>query len=119
VQDSLVKYPDIACLVGIWNYNGPAILNAVRDAGKSGKVKIVCFDEEEETLAGVASGEIEGTIVQQPYEFGRSAIIRMAKYLRGDKSAFPADGRLVIPTMTILKKDVAEFSAQLKARLGK
>ncbi|HEY1489893.1 MAG TPA: substrate-binding domain-containing protein, partial [Verrucomicrobiae bacterium] len=40
-EDTLVKYPDIACLVGLWNYNGPAILNAVRSAGKNGQVKIV------------------------------------------------------------------------------
>ncbi|MGD1088367.1 MAG: substrate-binding domain-containing protein, partial [Verrucomicrobiota bacterium] len=44
-EDTLVKYPDIACLVGLYSYNGPAILNAVRDAGKTGQVKIVCFDE--------------------------------------------------------------------------
>ena len=53
--DTIVNYPDVACLVGLWNYNGPAILNAVRDSGKVGKIKIVCFDEEEETLAGVKS----------------------------------------------------------------
>ncbi len=35
-EDTLVKYPDIACLVGLWNYNGPAIFNAVRGAGKTG-----------------------------------------------------------------------------------
>ncbi len=55
-EDTLVKYPDIACLVGLWNYNGPAILNAVRGAGKTGQVKIVCFDDEADTLAGIAAG---------------------------------------------------------------
>jgi hypothetical protein len=35
VADTLVKYPDIACLVGIWSYNGPAIINSVKTAGKS------------------------------------------------------------------------------------
>ncbi len=30
VADTLVKYPDVAGLVGLWSYNGPAILNAVR-----------------------------------------------------------------------------------------
>ena len=45
--------PDVAGLVGLWSYNGPAILNAVKDAGKVGKVKIVSFDEEDETLTGV------------------------------------------------------------------
>ena len=42
--DTLVNYPDIAALVGLWSYNGPAIVGAVRDAGKVGKVKIIAFD---------------------------------------------------------------------------
>src|SRR5580765_2098747 len=44
-EDTLVNYPDVACLVGLWSYNGPALLKAVRSAGQAGKVKIVCFDE--------------------------------------------------------------------------
>jgi ribose transport system substrate-binding protein len=118
-EDTLVKYPDISCLVGLWNYNGPAILNAVRSAGKAGKVKIVCFDENEETLGGVASGDIYGTVVQQPFEFGKQAITRMDQYLHGDKSAFPAAGKLFIPTLSIKKDSVADFQAKLKQLLGK
>lgn len=117
VADTMVKYPDVAGLVGLWSYNGPTIWSAVKDAGKTGQVKIVCFDEEEETLAGVAAGDIFGTVVQQPYEFGKQAIERMAKYLRGDKSAFPADGRLVVPTIAIKKDNVAEFKARLQSLL--
>lgn len=56
VEDTLVKYPQIAGLVGLWSYNGPAILNAVKDGGKAGKVKIVCFDEEQDVLNGIAAG---------------------------------------------------------------
>lgn len=118
-EDTLVKYPDVACLVGLWNYNGPAILNAVHGAGKAGKVKIVCFDENEETLSGVAAGDIYGTVVQQPFEFGKQAITRMDKYLRGDKSAFAADGKMFIPTLSIKKDSVADFQARLKTLLGK
>ncbi len=51
-------------------------------ANKNGQVKIVCFDENAETLAGVASGDIYGTVVQQPFEFGKQAITRMEKYLQ-------------------------------------
>jgi ribose transport system substrate-binding protein len=117
-EDTLVKYPDVACLVGLWNYNGPAILNAVRGAGQAGKVKIVCFDENAETLDGVASGDIYGTVVQQPYEFGKQAITRMTKYLGGDKSAL-SGGKIIIPTRSIKKDDVGEFQANLKKILGK
>jgi ribose transport system substrate-binding protein len=118
VEDTLVKYPDIACLVGLWSYNGPAILNGTRNSGKIGKVKIVCFDEEDQTLAGVAAGEIYGTVVQQPYEFGRQAITKMAKYLGGDKSAL-AGGVQIVPTLNIKKDNVAEFKARLDKQLGK
>jgi ribose transport system substrate-binding protein len=118
VEDTLVKYPDIACLVGLWSYNGPAILNAVRSSGKAGQVKIVCFDEDSQTLSGVASGDIFGTVVQQPYEFGKQAMTRMAKSLRGDKTAFPDNGKQIIPTISIQKDNVADFQARLKKLLG-
>ena len=114
----MVKYPDVACLVGLWSYNGPAIVNGVKSAGKAGQVKIVCFDEEQETLAGVANGLIYGTVVQQPYEFGRQAITKMAKYLGGDKAAL-VGGKQIVPTLSIRKENVAEFSARLKKLLGK
>ncbi|MES2921597.1 MAG: sugar-binding protein [Verrucomicrobiota bacterium] len=117
-EDTLVKYPDIACLVGLYNYNGPAILNAVRSANKQGKVKIVCFDEDDKTLEGVASGDIYGTVVQQPFEFGKQAITKMAKHLAGDKEAL-AGGKQIVPTRNLKKADVAAFQADLKKILGK
>lgn len=118
VEDTLVKYPDVAALVGLWSYNGPAIVNAVRNGNKVGAVKIICFDEEDDTLAGVADGAIYGTVVQQPYEFGRQAITRMAKHLAGDKEAL-AGGKQIVPTLAIKRDNVAEFSARLKKLLGK
>ncbi len=119
VQDTIVKYPDIAGLVGLWSYNGPAILNAVREAKKVGKIKIVCFDEEDETLAGVKSGAIFGTIVQQPYEFGHMAMTLMARYLRGDHSVVPAGKRIYVPTIAVQKQNVVPFSAKLKTLRGR
>jgi ribose transport system substrate-binding protein len=119
VQDTIVKYPDIACLVGLWSYNGPAILNAVKDSGKTGKIKIVCFDEEDETLAGVKSGAIDATVVQQPYEFGHQAITLMAKYLDGDKTVIPAGKQIFVPTLAVQKDNVDEFSKKLKELRGR
>jgi ribose transport system substrate-binding protein len=118
VADTLVTVPDIAGLVGLWDYNGPAILNAVKDAGKVGQVKIVCFDEDQETLAGVKDGSIFGTVVQQPFEFGRQAITLMSKYLRGDTSVIPADKRIIVPTKIIDKSTVDDFTTNLNQLLG-
>ena len=107
--DTLVKYSDVVGLVGLWSYNGPAILNAVKDAGKVGQVKIVCFDEEDEALAGVKSGAIYATVVQQPYEFGHQSVQLMAKYLGGDHSVVPPSKQIFVPTLIIKKDNVDEF----------
>jgi ribose transport system substrate-binding protein len=115
-EDTLVKYPDISCLVGLWNYNGPAILNAVRGASKNGQVKIVCFDDEADTLSGIASGDIYGTVVQNPFEFGKQSVTLMDKYLHGDKSQLT--GKIFIPTRDIKKDNVADYQAELKKILG-
>ena len=108
-SDTIVKYSDVAALIGLWSYNGPAILNAVKDAGKVGQIKIVCFDEEDETLAGVKSGAIQATVVQQPYEFGYQSVQLMAKVLGGDRSAIPASKQIFVPTLIIKKDSVDEF----------
>jgi ribose transport system substrate-binding protein len=118
VLDTMVKYPDVAGLVGLWGYNGPAILNAVKDAKKVGQVQIVCFDEEEETLQGVRDGAIFATVVQQPYEFGYQSITLMNKYLNGDKSVVPADKKVLVPTLPITKDKLEEFAANLKKLRG-
>jgi len=117
--DTLVKYPDIAAMVGLWNYNGPAILNAVKDAGKVGQVKIVCFDEDDATLAGVREGSIFATVVQQPYEFGYQSVQLMAKVLAGDRSVIPADKLKIIPTLIIKRDNVEEFTKKINQLRGR
>ena len=117
--DTLVKYSDIAALVGLWNYNGPAILNAVKDAGKVGQVKIVCFDEDDATLAGVKDGSIFATVVQQPYEFGYQSVQLMARVLGGDRSIIPADKLKIIPTVVIKKDNVDEFTKKINQLRGR
>ncbi|HKP11947.1 MAG TPA: sugar-binding protein [Blastocatellia bacterium] len=119
VADTLVRYPDIAGLVGLWEYNGPAILNAVKDAGKLGQVKIVCFDEADDTLQGIKAGNIYATVVQQPYEFGYQSIKLMAKVLGGDKSAIPASKQQFIPTKPIKRADVDAFIEQINKLRGR
>ena len=119
VADTLVRYPDIKGLVGLWSYNGPAILNAVREAGKAGKVRIVAFDEADETLAGVQDGAIHATVVQQPYEFGYQAITRMAQAVRGDRSFIPASKQIIVPTLVVNRSNVEEFTDRINELRGR
>jgi ribose transport system substrate-binding protein len=119
VVDTLVKTPDVAGLVGLWAYNGPAILNAVKQSGRVGSVQIVCFDEEDETLAGIRDGAIYGTVVQQPYEIGRQSIALLAAIQRGNKAAIPASQQIVIPARVVRKADVDAFAVELNKLRGR
>jgi ribose transport system substrate-binding protein len=118
-SDTLVNNPDIAGMVGLWSYNGPAILNAVKEANKVDKVKIIAFDEEEETLTGIKEGAIYGTVVQQPFEFGFRSMELMAKILNGDKSQIPASKQIFVPTIAVKKDSVEEFTRKINALRGK
>jgi len=116
--DTLVNNPDIAGMVGLWSYNGPAILSAVKEANKVDKVKIVAFDEEPATLAGVKEGAIYGTIVQQPFEFGYRSMELMAKILNGDKSQIPANKQILVPTIMVKKDNIEEFTKKVNELRG-
>ena len=119
VADALVRNPDLACLVGLWAYNGPAILNAVRDAGRVGQIKIVCFDEDDQTLAGVKEGSIYATVVQQPFEFGYQSIQMLAKILGGDRSGIPAGKQIFVPTLVIKRDNVEDFTTRINQLRGR
>ena len=81
----LTGVPDV-CMVGLYAYNPPAILSAVKANSLVGKVKIVGFDENPVTLKAIAAGEIEGTVVQDPYNYGYKSVEVLAAVARGDKS---------------------------------
>jgi ribose transport system substrate-binding protein len=119
VSDTLVKSPDVVGLVGLWSYNGPAILSAVQDANKTGQVKIIAFDEEDNTLAGVKQGAIYATVVQQPFEFGYQAIKLMRQYLKGDKSSVPATKQIFVPTLVIKQDNVDDFTTKINQLRGR
>jgi ribose transport system substrate-binding protein len=113
-EDILNTNPDVACLIGLWAYNPPAILEAVRGSNKLGQVAIVGFDENEETLKGVKDGHIAGTIVQNPFEFGYRSIKYLAAVVRGNKDTLPKDGIDFVPHRVITKDNVEEFHTKLR-----
>ena len=104
-------------MVGLWAYNPPAILAAVEAAKKEGEVKIIGFDEDENTLRGIEKGHVYATVVQQPFKFGYESVKLMAALARNPEAPLPkeaVDGVLNIPHRVITKQNVAEFKKELK-----
>jgi ribose transport system substrate-binding protein len=123
-EDTLIKYPDVRCLIGLWEYNPPAMLRAVMAQKKEGKVAIVGFDENDETLEGIKQGDVAGTVVQNPFQFGYEAVKILASLARGDQSVLDrkdidAEQRIYVPHRVITKDNVEAFHADLNKLKGK
>jgi ribose transport system substrate-binding protein len=69
-QTALQKYPDLAGFITFYSYNGPTAGQAVKQAGKTGQVKIVAFDAEPETQRLLQEGVIQVMIGQRVYFYG-------------------------------------------------
>src|SRR6185295_11708346 len=118
VDDVLVGHPEVNCMVGFYSYNTPRMYEALKDAGKLGQITVVGFDEDPITLGGVAEGNISGTVVQNPYEWGITSAHLIADYLKGDKSKIPADGVMIIPGLTLTKDNVKQFQEDFQKKLA-
>lgn len=118
-EDAIAKYPDLKCMVGLFAYNPPLCLEAIRDAGKLNEIKVVSFDENEASLQGIVDGTVVGTVAQNPYEYGYQSVKVLKALANGDKSLVPENKIIHIPARKIRKDNVEEFWAELKSRLGK
>jgi ribose transport system substrate-binding protein len=96
---------DNVCFVGLYAYNPPAILEALKEASAVGKVKIVAFDEQDVTLQGIAAGEIDGTVVQDPYNYGYKSVEVLAAIARGDDTKAEAVNKAKSMPYQVITKD--------------
>jgi ribose transport system substrate-binding protein len=69
-QMALQKYPDLAGFFGIWSYEGPAQGQAVKEAGKTGDVKVIAWDTEPQTQVLMSEGVVQAMMAQRAYFYG-------------------------------------------------
>lgn len=124
IQAWLARWSDLKGMVGLFAYEPPVILDAVREAGRLEQIKIVGFDEDAGTLQGIKDGAIHGTVVQNPYEYGRRSVELLARLAREtdpekQKDLLPKSGVIVVPARQIRQANVDAFWTDLNQKLGK
>lgn len=118
VEDMMSAHPNLACVVGLFTYNPVLALEALKSGGKIGKIKVVGFDEAPETLAGIRDGSVQGTVVQDPYNYGYRSMQLLDALCRGKPNALPASGFIDIPAVTVTRANVDVFEADIKKKLA-
>jgi ribose transport system substrate-binding protein len=59
------------------------MLKALQDAGLAGKVKLLGFDSSPKLIEGLESGQIDGLVLQDPFNMGYMGVKTLVEKLRG------------------------------------
>ncbi len=113
-SDMLTAHPNLA---GIFAASEPSAIGAaqaLRAAGKAGKVKLIGFDATGEQLNALRDGVIHALIVQNPFKMGYEGVKAAVAALRGESVEPRIDTGVTIVTLDNI--DTPEVQALLTAR---
>jgi ribose transport system substrate-binding protein len=113
VTAMLGKHKDLA---GIFTANEPGAigaLNAVTNEGLAGKVKIVGFDASPTLIKGIREGNLDSTIVQDPFGMGSLGVKLLYDHLQG--KTVPKQKPTNLKLVTKDNLDTPEVQAHLEA----
>jgi ribose transport system substrate-binding protein len=79
----LTGNPDLGGIFAMNVISGNGVTTATKQAGKSGKVKLVEFDAEPLQVQALRAGTIDALIAQDPYDIGRMGVELAVGYVRG------------------------------------
>jgi ribose transport system substrate-binding protein len=121
VEDAIQARKDVNGFLGLYSYNGPAIVDAVTAANAGNRYKIITFDAEPKTMQALQAGKIEFTVVQKPYEFGYQSVefLYKAKTEGVDKAKqelkVPANGIVDTGVELVTPKSYPDFKKRMDA----
>lgn len=85
VRNAVNNHPNLSVLVGIYSYNAPAIVDIVKEANRRKDFTIVVFDAEPTAISGMAEGNIDAMVVQNPFAMGYEGVRMLDALVRDQK----------------------------------
>jgi ribose transport system substrate-binding protein len=84
VQAVFARNPDLAGVFGANLFSAMGAANGVKQAGQSGKIKVVAFDAPQTIVDNINSGLVDMTIAQHPAEIGYFGVMAAYAHLTGN-----------------------------------
>jgi len=110
MQGVLARNPDLAGVFGANLFSALGAANGVKQAGKSGKVKVVAFDAPKSIVANIKEGLVDLAIAQHPAEIGYFGLVAAYAHLTGHSIPIAiGTGFTVIDKSNVDDPEVAKF----------
>jgi ribose transport system substrate-binding protein len=109
-ENLLLRFPDVD---GIFCPNESTtfgMLLALQSVRKAGKIRFVGFDSSEKLAKALKEGQIQGLVMQHPFQMGYLGVKTMVQHLRGEKVEKRVDtGCEVVTAENLDKPEVKEL----------
>ena len=80
---ALQKNPGIVAIFATNLFSAEGAATGIRQAGKSGKVKVIGFDADPDQITALKQGTVQALIAQSPYTIGTDAVDQAVAALQG------------------------------------
>jgi ribose transport system substrate-binding protein len=104
VKAQLSKTPDLKGIFATNLFSAEGAASGLREAGKSGQVKIVSFDAGPKQVADLKSGTLQALIAQKPAEIGADGVQQAYNALTGK----PTTKKIGTGSVSITKANLAQ-----------
>jgi ribose transport system substrate-binding protein len=108
----ITRYPNLKGIFAMNVVSGNGVTTATKEAGKSGKLKLVEFDAEPLQVQALKSGTIDALVAQDPYTIGNMGVNIAVKYINGQHTGWKkhyGTGGAVITKANINKASVKRY----------
>lgn len=109
VQSAISANPDLVAIFASNVITAEGAANAVRAAGKTGKIAVLGYDASPQEATYLKNGTLTALVSQNPYQIGQLAVKNALKYIEGDHS-IPKDQPLV--PLVITKDNLDDPASQ-------
>ncbi len=83
VSAALAKDPDLQGVFATNLFTAQGVATGVKQAGKSGKVKVVGFDAGPDQIKQLEAGDVQALVAQKPYDIGKQGVEQALAALDG------------------------------------
>jgi len=100
--------PDLKGVFAAFDRAAIGGIQALRNRGLAGKIKVVAYDASPEEIEALEKGEIHGLVVQQPYLMG----YRGVEYLLAAREGKEVPKDVFVPITVVTKENMNEVEVQ-------
>jgi ribose transport system substrate-binding protein len=110
ISAALARNPDLAGVFATNLFTAQGVATGVKQAGKSGKVKIVGFDAGPDQIKQLEAGDVQALVAQKPFDIGKQGVEQALNALSGKAVTKSIETEsLIVTKANMAQPDVSKY----------